>query len=102
MQTQFSNSSYQAKAILGAWHSGDANRLEAELNRVKGLKALDSADEEKLELLAELAHELRNTNPGDAVCGSLLEHLAFAGQPARRRTIRVSESARAAAATALQ
>lgn len=104
MQTQVSSSAYQAKAILGAWHSGDANRLREELDRVSGMKAFDAAEEERLELLSEIARELSAANhQGDAVCGSLLEHLASTGQPARgQRATRLSGYGRAAAAAALQ
>jgi hypothetical protein len=85
LHTQLSNSAHQARAILGAWHSGDAHRLNVELNRVRGLRAVDSADEERLELLAEIAREMSSAAPGanDPVYGSLLEHLAF---PQTRRT----------------
>lgn len=105
MHTQFSNSAYQAKAILGAWHSGDTSRLQVELDRVDGLEAADAAEEERLELLVEIARELRDVNRGSgiAVCGSLLEHLASSGRGAsRRRPIQASGYGRAAAATALQ
>ena len=104
MQPQVSNSAYQAKAILGAWHSGDRTRLCKELDRVSGIRPADSGEEERLELLSEIARELRDTNrPADAVCDSLLEHLAFCGQPVRSgRATRFSEYGRAAAATALQ
>lgn len=105
MQTHFSGSAHQAKAILGAWHSGDTERLHKELDRVSALQPVDSAEEERLELLSEIARELRQAGQpsGVAVCGSLLEHLAFPGQPAiRRRATRLSGYGRAAAATALQ
>lgn len=103
MQTQHFSSAYQAKAILGAWHSGDTIRLHQELDLVSVMTPLDSAEEERLELLSEIARELRSANAvsGDVVYGSLLEHLASSGKPARR-AIRVSGSVWAAAATALQ
>jgi hypothetical protein len=104
MQAQFTSSSHQAKAILGAWHSGDAHRLQQELDRVHKLQPVDSGEEERLELLAEIARELPEAQrSGDSVYGSLLEHLAFAGQEtSRRRAIRVSGYGRAAAAAVLQ
>jgi hypothetical protein len=108
MQTQVSSSAYQAKAILGAWHSGDRNRLFEELDRVNDLRPVDSAEEERLELLSEIARELRNVHrPSEnAVFDSLLEHLASPAQQRRsashRNVIRPSEYGRAAAATALQ
>ena len=79
MHTQLSNSAHQARAILGAWHSGDARRLDIELKRVGSLRAMDSADEERLELLEEIAREMRTgaAPTTDPVYGSLLEHLAF-------------------------
>ena len=105
MQTHFSGSAYQAKAILGAWHSGDSARLQRELDRVDALEAVDSEEEERLELLSEIARELRQSeaSSGDSVYGSLLEHLAFSGRisPSRPAT-RVSGFGRVAAATALQ
>lgn len=99
MQTH-SYSANQAKAILGAWHSGDRSHLTEELARVNGLQSMDSGEQERLELLSAIAVELRGTDPAapDAACGALLEHLAFS----RRRAIRSSEYGRAAAAAALQ
>jgi hypothetical protein len=105
MQTHFSGSAHQAKAILGAWHSGDTERLRKELDRVSAIRPADSAEEERLELLSEIARELRQAAQpsGVAVCGSLLKHLASSGQPAlQRRATRALEYGRAAAATALQ
>lgn len=81
MQTHVSESSFQARAILGAWHSGDRQRLNLELNGLCILThtAPDSGEQERLELLAEIADELRSASAGssaEVVC-SLLEHLAF-------------------------
>lgn len=76
---QLSGSAHQARAILGAWHSGDATRLHQELNRVGSLRAFDAAEQERLELLSEIAQEMSSGGPStnDPVYGSLLEHLAF-------------------------
>jgi hypothetical protein len=78
---QLFSSAHQARAILGAWQSGDANRLHRELDRVRSMHAVDAAEEERLELLSEIAREMSNAKPGanDPVYGSLLEHLAFSG-----------------------
>lgn len=111
MQTHFSGSAYQAKAILGAWHSGDSSRLQLELDRVADIQGVDSGEQERLELLAEIARELRSEEriANDPLCDSLLEHLAFPQREvSRRRSLgcranrRVSGYAQAAAATALQ
>lgn len=85
MQTQQSSSAHHAKAILGAWHSGDSCRLRNELDRAQNLHAADSAEEERLELLSEIAREMstRDTETGDPVYESLLAHLAFV-HPSRR------------------
>jgi hypothetical protein len=105
MQPHVSGTAYQAKVILGAWHSGDRNRLCQELDRVDGMEAIGTAEEERLELLCEIARELRDgrNESADAVYGSLLEHLASSGQPSRaRRITRLSGYGWAAAATVLQ
>jgi len=92
MQIQLSDSSYQAKAILGAWQAGDEERLREELERVKSAKCevFDSGEAERMELLAEIARELRTSNQplsGDSsqVCCDLLEHLARSGARTGRR-----------------
>ncbi|MBV9267747.1 MAG: hypothetical protein JO061_16380 [Acidobacteriaceae bacterium] len=84
MQAQFSGSAYQARAILGAWQSRDKNRLDQELERVGTASEADAGEQERLELLAEIAGELRTTDQpfGDEVYGSLLAHLAFTGRRA--------------------
>ncbi len=111
MQIQYSDSSYQAKAILGAWQAGDEQRLREELDRVKGVKyeAFDSGEAERLELLSEIARELRTSNQpfsGDSsqVCCDLLEHLALSGARAGRRRSAIQAWPRGpvAAATVLQ
>jgi hypothetical protein len=105
MQTQLSGSAYQAKAILGAWHSGDAHLLRQELDGVSGLRAADSAEEERLELLSEIAREMSSQEnlAEDPVCSSLLEHLAFSGMTRfRPRATRASGFGRAAMGAALQ
>jgi hypothetical protein len=111
MQTQLSDSSYQAKAILGAWQAGDEERLREELDRVKRAKCevFDSGEAERMELLAEIARELRTSNQpftGDSsrVCCDLLQHLALSGTRAGRRqsAIRVWPRGPVAAATVLQ
>jgi hypothetical protein len=111
MQIQLSDSSYQAKAILGAWQAGDETRLREELDRVKRVKCegFDSGEAERMELLAEIAHELGASNQpfaGDSseVFCNLLEHLAESGTHARRRrsAIRVWPRVPAEAVTVLQ
>jgi hypothetical protein len=100
MQIHMSGSAHQARAILGAWHSGDADRLHVELGRAQKLHAMDSAEEERLELLAEIAREMSATDAGadDPVYGSLLAHLAFVGP----RSARPRYRRRAASASSLQ
>lgn len=104
MQTQVSSSAYQARAILGAWQSGDNHRLGQELDRVNGMQSVDAAEQERLELLSEIARELRaGGRSGKAVYGSLLEHLASTAQPSNTvQTTQSSGYGRAATATALQ
>jgi hypothetical protein len=107
MQTQFSGSAYQAKAILGAWHSGDTDRLRAEADRIHSLETNDSGEQERLELLAGIANELGSGEcaADGVVYDSLLAHLAFPEREAARRrrfTRRGSGCARAPWATALQ
>ena len=89
MQTQLADSSYQAKAILGAWRTGDKDRLRTELERVTVVKykGFDSGEVERMELLGEIARELRSSSEalsGDSsrVYCSLLEHLAYSGKRA--------------------
>src|SRR5450631_3317146 len=89
MRTQLADSSYQAKAILGAWRTGDKDRLRTELERVTVVKykGFDSGEVERMELLGEIARELRSSSEalsGDSsrVYCSLLEHLAYSGQRA--------------------
>jgi hypothetical protein len=91
MQIQ-SNSSYQAQAILGAWQAGDTERLREELDRVRGAgyEPFDSGEAERLELLSEIARELRALNQpfsGDSsqICCDLLQHLALSGTRAGGR-----------------
>ena len=103
MQTQISGSAHQANAILGAWHSGDATRLREELDRVPGLQAIDAGEQERLELLSEIACQMsrRESVSDDPVYGFLLEHLA--SFPSRQHQITQSSGyGRAAAAAALQ
>lgn len=111
MQIHYSDSSYQAKAILGAWQTGDEERLREELDRVKRTKCevLDSGEAERLELLSEIARELGTsnqpfTNDSSQVCCNLLEHLAASGaQTARRKAVILAwRRGPAAAATVLQ
>lgn len=111
MQIQYSDSSYQAKAILGAWQAGDEGRLREELDRVKSVRheIFDSGEVERLELLSEIARELRTSNQpfaGDSsqVCCDLLEHLALSGARAGRRgsAIPIWPRGPVAAATVLQ
>jgi hypothetical protein len=87
MHTQPSSSTQHARAILGAWHSGDSYRLQSELDRAQNLHAADSGEEERLELLSEIAREMstREAEIDDPVYGSLLAHLAFSGSAAPRR-----------------
>jgi hypothetical protein len=100
MHTQTASSAQHARAILGAWHSGDSCRLQQELDRVQNLHAADAAEEERLELLSEIAREMSSVEAetNDPVYGSLLAHLAFVG-PSSRRVTGVSGYGRAAAAT---
>jgi hypothetical protein len=106
MRTQVPTSASQARAILGAWQSGDKRRLEAELERVETTIAADAAEEERLELLSEIAHGLRTADQpfSDQLYGSLLAHLAFSSRNAMnaRYSTPVSTSGRAALVTALQ
>jgi hypothetical protein len=106
MHTQLSSSAYQARAILGAWQSGDKQRLHAELERVEMPAASDAAEEERLELLSEVANGLRMADQpfGDRVYGSLLAHLAFSSRDAMNAgySSRLSACGRAAAVAALQ
>jgi hypothetical protein len=86
MDTQPSTSASQARAILGAWQSGDKKRLNAQLDGLATPLVPDAAEQERLELLREIAKELRKTSQPfeDAVCGSLLAHLAFSSRRAGR------------------
>ena len=111
MQIQYSDSSYQAKAILGAWQARDEQRLNEELERVKRVncKVLDSGEVERMELLSEIAHELRTSNQpftsdSSQVCCNLLKHLALSGAQAgpRRAAILAWPHGPVAAATVLQ
>jgi hypothetical protein len=111
MQTQPADSSYQAKAILGAWQTGDENRLRTELERVTVVKykGLDSGEVERLELLCEIARELRSssealTSDSSSVYCSLLEHLAYSGKQfsGPRPVTPIWRYERAAAVTVLQ
>src|SRR5664279_3686743 len=82
MQTQLADSSYQAKAILGAWRTGDKDRVT-----VVKYGGLDSGEVERMELLGEIARELRSSSEAlssdssRVYCG-LLEHLAYSGKRA--------------------
>ena len=111
MQIHYSDSSYQAKAILGAWQAGDTQRLREELERVQQVECdvVDSGEAERMELLSEIARELRMSNQpltGDSsqVCCNLLEHLALSGaQAGRRRAATIAwQRGPVAAATVLQ
>ena len=94
MQLHVSDSAQQAQAILGALQTGDAERLHRELERVKHLdwRTTDPAESERMELLCEIARELRaaNASPvrtGSDVYCSLLQHLAGSGMKQRRAAI---------------
>jgi hypothetical protein len=111
MQIHYSDSSYQAKAILGAWRTGDEQRLREELERAQRTTCdvMDSGEAERRELLSEIARELRASNQpltSDAseVCCNLLEHLALSGGQAGRRRAAILAWPRGpvAAATVLQ
>jgi hypothetical protein len=103
MQIQSSRSASQARAILGAWQSGDKQRLSAELERLPAPLATDAAEEERLELLCEVANELRMAGQpfDDKVCGSLLAHLAFSSRSGMSAGCSTVISSRRAAAAVL-
>ena len=110
MQTHSPESSYQAKAILGAWRTGDEQRLRTELERVSRVKSeiFDSGEAERMELLSVIAGELRSSSQpltGDSseLYCNLLQHLAYSGrQGGRRQRAIPSESGWAAKAALLQ
>jgi hypothetical protein len=107
MQLHFFDSAHQAQAILGALQTGDAERLRQELERVKRLNphTPDAAESERIELLSEIARELRTagkaTEYGSEVYCGLLEHLAGAGNRRRRAATAFSAAAPQAKPAAL-
>lgn len=92
MQEQSINTTTrQALVILGAWRSGNQERLGKELDRVSRMKTAgsDSAETERMELLSAIVCELRaaalpyGAASSKLYCG-LLEHLAFFHQSVQR------------------
>src|ERR1700742_3222397 len=89
-QRQFADSSLQSRAILGAWQTGDVQTLGRELDRVDRISPIhsDFAEAERMELLAAIACDLRESyRPFEADCSKgycgFLEDLAFSGRQAR-------------------
>ena len=89
MQIQLPYSTHQAQAILAAWQSGNVQTLGEELDRVSRIpvESSDSMEEERMELLSAIASEWRLSrqpfgSDSQIYCG-LLQHLGFAGDPAK-------------------
>lgn len=75
----------QARAILGAWNSGNIQLFRQELDRVQDcpVEASESEEMERIELLRAIAADLRvpaiqpAAGDPDNIYSNLLRHLAF-------------------------
>jgi hypothetical protein len=88
MHSQQLSSTDQAQTILRAFSTGELNLLASELDRTARVhcQSADQAEQERWELLAEIAGQLQTRSnamavaPSD-VCWSLLRHLAGTKAP---------------------
>ena len=93
MQGDPNNSAARARAILAAWQQRDLTRLEAELSLVPACNEIHDMsfeEQERMELLHDVASQLCHAGDPGEVCQRLLEHLARTGEHPAIRSEKLS------------